>query len=165
MDKIKVLFVCLGNICRSPSAEAIFSKMVLDRGVQDYFEIDSAGTSGWHSGERADSRMSKHANRRGYDLLSLSRKFYPEYDFDKFDLIVAMDDQNVFDLKSNAKGIEELSKIVKMTDYCIDYSNFDEVPDPYFGGDAGFELVLDILEDSCSNLLNKLLDTKNASHL
>lgn len=153
MDKTKVLFVCLGNICRSPSAEAIFIKMVKEKNIQDSFIIDSAGTSGWHNGDQADRRMQKHAVRRGYDLLSLSRAFYPESDFNYFDLIVGMDDENISYLRSVAMNEQELSKIVKMTDYCKEYSNFDEVPDPYFGGDAGFELVLDILEDACANLL------------
>jgi len=155
MDKTKVLFVCLGNICRSPSAEAIFIKMVKEKNLQDSFIIDSAGTSGWHNGDQADRRMQKHAVRRGYDLLSLSRMFYPESDFNYFDLIVGMDDENVSYLRSVAMNDEEYNKIVKMTDYCKEYSNFDEVPDPYFGGDAGFELVLDILEDACANLLEK----------
>jgi len=164
MDKVKILFVCLGNICRSPSAEAIFTKMVLDRGLEDKFVIDSAGTSGWHNGDQADRRMQKHAMERGYDLVSLSRKFYAESDFDKFDLIIGMDNQNIYDLKVQAKNESEIEKIVKMTDYGIVFASYDEVPDPYFGGDKGFELVLDILEDSCENLLKVIIDTKKMLH-
>jgi len=164
MDKVKILFVCLGNICRSPSAEAIFTKMVVDKGVNDMFVIDSAGTSGWHNGDQADKRMQKYAIERGYDLVSLSRKFYAESDFDKFDLIIGMDNQNIYDLKLQAKDELEIEKIVKMTDYCVKFANYEEVPDPYFGGDAGFELVLDILEDSCENLLNRIIDIKKMLH-
>lgn len=156
MDKTKILFVCLGNICRSPSAEAIFLKMIEDKGIAENFIIDSAGTSGWHNGDQADRRMQKHAVRRGYDLQSLSRKFYADSDFENFDYIIGMDDQNIIDLQSQAKNENEYSKISKMTDYCINYSQWDEVPDPYFGGDKGFELVLDILEDACEGLINTI---------
>lgn len=156
MDKTKILFVCLGNICRSPSAEAIFIKMLIDRGLRDKFVVDSAGTSGWHKGDLADRRMQKHAIKRGYDLLSLSRTFYPESDFKEFDLIIGMDDENISTLNRLSLNEEERNKIVKMTDYCVEYTNFNEVPDPYFGGEAGFELVLDILEDACANLFNEL---------
>lgn len=154
MEKTRILFVCLGNICRSPSAEAIFIKMLEDKGISNKFLIDSAGTSGWHNGDQADRRMQKHAIRRGYDLVSLSRKFYADSDFSDFDLIVGMDNDNIANLRALATNDEEYNKIVKMTDYCKSYSNFSEVPDPYFGGDAGFELVLDILEDACANLLD-----------
>jgi protein-tyrosine phosphatase len=153
MDKTRILFVCLGNICRSPSAEAIFIKMITDKGIRDEFVIDSAGTSGWHNGDQADRRMQKHALMRGYDLLSLSRKFYADSDFTAFDLIIGMDGDNIANLMALASNGGERAKIVKMTDYCRNYSNFNEVPDPYFGGDAGFEQVLDILEDACANLL------------
>lgn len=156
MDKTRILFVCLGNICRSPSAEAIFLKMLEDKELSDEFIVDSAGVSGWHKGDQADRRMQKHAIRRGYDLLSLSRTFYAESDFKEFDLIIGMDDQNISALNALSLNEDERAKIVKMTDYCVKYTNFNEVPDPYFGGDAGFELVLDILEDACSNLLNEL---------
>jgi protein-tyrosine phosphatase len=156
MDNIKILFVCLGNICRSPSAEAIFAKMVEAKGLGDKFIIDSAGTSGWHNGGKADARMQKHAIKRGYDLVTLSRRFYADSDFSFFDLIIGMDDENITNLRALATTDEEYDKIHKMTDYCKEYSNFNEVPDPYYDGDAGFELVLDILEDSCKCLLEKL---------
>ena len=157
MDKIKVLFVCLGNICRSPSAEAIFIKMLEDNGLKSQFIVDSAGTSGWHNGDKADARMRKHAIKRGYDLVSLSRKFYADSDFNSFDIIIGMDDDNVANLKAVASTPEESLKIHKMTDYCKEYANYNEVPDPYYDGNAGFELVLDILEDSCKVLLKELI--------
>lgn len=155
MEKKKILFVCLGNICRSPGAEGVFAGMVKKEGLTDRFEIDSAGTSGWHIGEPADLRMQKHAIKRGYDLTSLGRKFNPDTDFDYFDMIIGMDDQNVNTLKSLARNSDDKAKIYKMTDFSREWS-YTEVPDPYYGGEEGFELVLDLLEDACGGMLEKL---------
>jgi protein-tyrosine phosphatase len=165
MDKImeekkKILFVCMGNICRSPSAEAVFSGMALKEGIIKKFEIDSAGTGAWHAGEPADKRMQEHAKKRGYNLTSIARQFKPDSDFDRFDLIVAMDDENVQSLKSMARNENDLGKIHKMTDFRKEW-NYDEVPDPYYGGDEGFELVLDLLEDACERLLEKSFNFRN----
>lgn len=145
----------MGNICRSPGAEGVFTKMVHDRGLANQFEIDSAGTIGYHVGEPADKRMQKHALKRGYNLTSISRKFNPATDFDRFDWIIAMDDENVRSLKNVARDKNDLAKISKMTDYRKIW-NYNVIPDPYYGGDEGFELVLDLLEDSCEGLLEKL---------
>jgi len=153
--KKRVLFVCLGNICRSPSAEAVFNGLVKQNGLSDLIECDSAGTAAYHEGEPADQRMQCHAIRRGYRLNSIARKFDPAVDFDKFDYIVGMDDDNVNDLQDMASGIEDLNKIFKMTDFCSQGGHFS-VPDPYYGGAEGFELVLDILEDACEGLLNEV---------
>lgn len=155
MEKKKILFVCTGNICRSPGAEGVFRKMVKDRGFEHRFEIDSAGTTAYHAGEKADYRMQKHAQKRGYNLTGISRKFVAERDFDRFDLIVAMDNQHIQSLKKVARNNTDLAKICKMTDFRKTWS-YDEIPDPYYGGDEGFELVLDLLEDSCEGLLEKL---------
>ncbi len=155
MEKKKVLFVCLGNICRSPAAEGVFKYKVKERGLEHAFEIDSAGTAGYHAGEPADKRMQKHALKRGYNLTSISRKFNPAVDFDKFDWVVAMDNENVSNLKRMARGPEDVDKISKMTDFRKTW-NYTEIPDPYYGGDDGFELVLDMLEDACEGLLEKL---------
>lgn len=153
MNKKKILFVCLGNICRSPSAEAVFAGMVKKEGLTGEYEIDSAGTGHWHVGKPADRRMQKHAIKRGYDLTSIGRQFNPLIDFSRFDMIVAMDDENVQTLKSMARNDEDLMKIHKMTDFSKEWG-YKEVPDPYFGGEEGFELVLDLLEDACAGLLH-----------
>lgn len=150
MNKKKILFVCLGNICRSPSAEAVFRRLVEDKGKGFNFVIDSAGISDWHRGESADKRMQKHAVKRGYNLTSISRPFEME-DFDKFDMIVAMDHENLFELKRKARNKSDREKLFLMTDFSKKY-NYDRVPDPYFGGDEGFELVLDLLEDAGEGL-------------
>lgn len=155
MDKTKVIFICLGNICRSPSAEAVFTGIVKNAGLQNNFEIDSAGTSGWHEGGPADARMQSHAIKRGFNLSSLSRKFNPDTDFDYFDYVIGMDDENMHNLKNMARNEVHLNKLHKMTDFSKEL-NYDEVPDPYYGGNAGFELVLDLLEDACKGLLEKL---------
>jgi len=154
--KHNVLFVCWGNICRSPSAEAVFKKKVKDAGFDAVFNIDSAGTISAHVGEPADYRMRKHAALRGLKLDSLSRKIDPKADFDRFDYIVAMDDNNYRDLCLFARDKSDIARISKMTDYCR-ISKHSSIPDPYYGGDEGFELVLDILDDACSGLLKYIM--------
>lgn len=150
----KILFVCLGNICRSPAAEAILKKYVNQEKLDNSFHIDSAGLLDYHEGENYDARMIQHAKSRGYNLEGTSRPFLPE-DFKKFDLIIAMDNE-VFDtLKDFDKRGTFENKIFKMTDFSSS-KDYDEVPDPYYLKADGFELVLDILEDSCRGLLNKL---------
>lgn len=153
--KTRVLFVCLGNICRSPSAEAVFRSIVESEGLADKVECDSAGTSAFHEGEPADHRMQSHAEKRGFELDSISRGFNSKTDFDEFDFIIGMDDQNVWDLKAKARSDKDRKKIYKMTDFAMDM-DYDSVPDPYYGGSSGFELVLDILEDACYGLLEQL---------
>ncbi len=153
--KKKILFVCLGNICRSPSAEAVFRGFVENNGLENEFEIDSAGTSAWHAGEKADARMRRHASKRGYKLTSLSRKFNPDTDFDYFDIIVAMDNDNLRDMKNMIRSKGDEKKLFLMTDFSKEY-DYDYVPDPYYGGDQGFELVIDLLEDASSGLLKHL---------
>lgn len=151
----KILFVCLGNICRSPSAEAVFNGMIKKKGLVNELQCDSAGTIAYHAGEPADFRMKQHAQNRGYILTSISRPFEPKQDFDRFDYIIAMDRENIHDLKSMARNENDLKKIFLMTDFCS-VKKHHSVPDPYFSGASGFELVLDILEDACNELIGTL---------
>ncbi|MBL1212212.1 MAG: low molecular weight phosphotyrosine protein phosphatase [Ignavibacteriae bacterium] len=148
---IKILFVCLGNICRSPSGEAVMNELIRRENLQDKISCDSAGTIAYHEGNPADSRMKTHAIKRGYNLTSMARKFN-EADFEKFDYIIAMDESNYNDLLSYDINNKYKSKIFMMTDFSTN-NNFAEVPDPYYGGPEGFETVLDILEDTCAGLL------------
>ncbi len=150
----KVLFVCLGNICRSPAAEGIFKKMIRKQGLNDKIEVDSAGTAGYHVGELPDLRMRQHGTRRGYKFDSLSRKFTSN-DFDRFDIILAMDDSNYNNILRLAPDLDSEAKVHRMMDFSKKYEN-DHVPDPYYSGSEGFELVLDLLEDSCDGLLEKV---------
>ncbi len=152
--KIRIIFVCLGNICRSPAAEAIFKHKIAQTGFSDSYIVDSAGIHGYHSGENADIRMIRHASRRGITIDSISRQFKYE-DFDKFDYIIGMDDSNIKALKKIALSNEDLLKISKMTDYSASL-NISQVPDPYYGGYDGFERVLDILDDSINGLIKKI---------
>ena len=148
----KILFVCLGNICRSPGAEAIMKAFVKERGMEREFFIDSAGIYGGHSGALPDERMRKHVQKRGYILNSRARQFYASADFAEFDMIIGMDNQNIADLKRMAITDEESGKIYRMTDFCQKHTAYKEVPDPYYGGFEGFELVLDLLEDAVAGI-------------
>ena len=160
--KYRILFVCLGNICRSPAAQGVMQAMVDARGLTERFHIDSAGTGGWHVGDLPDKRMRVHARPRGYELTHRARKVQA-VDFEDFDLIVGMDASNIDDLRSKAATIDQQDKVVMMGDYIRQYPNYDYVPDPYYEGSEGFELVLDLLEDACDNLLNRILEHNNIS--
>ena len=150
----KILFVCLGNICRSSSAEEIMRTLVKQAGLDQEIEIDSAGILNYHQGELPDSRMRMHAARRGYELTHRSRPVCTG-DFFEFDWLIGMDDRNIQDLKDRAPSPEAEKKICRMTDFCR-VKQVDYVPDPYYGGAQGFENVLDILEDACSGLLEEI---------
>ena len=142
----------MGNICRSPAAEGVFRKLVADAGREAEFEIDSAGTHGYHVGHPPDSRMLAAAKARGYLLDSQARRL-DAADFGRFQWIVTMDDDNFANVSDMDTGGG--ARVVRMVDYCKRLSPV-EVPDPYYGGAAGFEEVLDILEDACSGLLRRL---------
>ncbi len=159
--KTKILFVCLGNICRSPSAEGIMKKIVKREGLESSFHIDSAGILNYHQGELPDSRMRSHAARRGYDLNSRSRPIQYD-DFFEFDMIIGMDDNNIMDLKRLSPDTTALPKISRMTDYSLRLKQHNHVPDPYYSGAEGFELVLDILEDACEGLLERCKEMRAA---
>lgn len=155
-QKIGILFVCLGNICRSPAAEGIMKELVEKYDCSAYFHIDSAGTYGGHQGELPDSRMRMHGSLRGYDFCSRSRQFKVS-DFDKYDYIVVMDDQNYQNVRSMAITDTDEDKIYTITDFAFEFSSHDCVPDPYYGGADGFELVLDLLEDCCEGLFRHIV--------
>lgn len=147
-----ILFVCLGNICRSPTAHAVFAQKVIAAGRTD-LTIDSAGTGAWHVGNSPDQRATAHAKRRGYDLSTLRARAVSQSDFEDFDLILAMDKQNLSDLKATApKGSN--AKIDLFLNYQSSLTL--EVPDPYYGGDQGFETVLDLIEAASDGLLKAL---------
>lgn len=152
--KYRVLFVCLGNICRSPAGEGIFKNIVENNGSSDKYIIDSAGTAGYHIGELPDRRMRQHGASRGYTFDSKSRKFVAE-DFNRFDIILAMDDNNLENILSLAPDLESRAKVFRMIDF-LQKIEYDHIPDPYYGGASGFEFVLDLLEDSCQGLFNYL---------
>ena len=154
----KVLFVCLGNICRSPAAEAIFKQKIKDRDLENLFFVDSAGTGGWHVGNLADPRMRETASLRGVELTSRSRQI-DENDLYEFDHILVMDKDNLHAVKSLTPDPLNscTSKIKLILSYSKD-SKLEEVPDPYYGGQDGFDKVLDLLDDAIDGLIDSLID-------
>lgn len=150
-EKVRVLFVCLGNICRSPAAEGVLADIVARRGTSERWVIDSAGTGRWHIGQLPDKRMRIHARRRGIELTHICRQVRVS-DFDDFDLIIPMDGQNEADLRELAPTPEAMEKIVPMSAFVRKAMRYDYIPDPYYEGAEGFELVLDLLEDGCWRL-------------
>lgn len=151
---ISILFVCLGNICRSPAAEGIMQALVEERGVASRWTIDSAGTGDYHVGSLPDPRMRAHARRRGLNLVHHCRQVTSD-DFSRFDIIVAMDRSNADCLRRLAPSVEAEGKIVEMSQFFGGIATrYDHVPDPYYEGSEGFELVLDLLTDALHNLLN-----------
>jgi len=150
-EPFKLLFVCMGNICRSPAADGIMHHLVKAEGLADRIHIDSAGTGGWHAGDAADPRMRKHAKLRGYSLGSIARQVR-ERDFEDFDLILVMDQQNLREIRPFNPDGKLMHKVKMFCDFAEDREE-SEVPDPYYGGDAGFEQVLDIVENGCEHLL------------
>ncbi len=148
---MRILFVCMGNICRSAAAEGYFRHILDEAGLLDEYVVDSAGTIGYHAGSPADGRMQDAAAERGYRLDSRSRRVVVE-DFDRFDLILAMDRDNLSDLKSLQQQSNSGAELKLFCEYCRDH-DLQDVPDPYYGGARGFEIVLDIVEDGCRELL------------
>ena len=150
----RILFVCMGNICRSPTAEAVTSKFILNSRLESIIKVDSAGTHGYHIGEPPDPRSREAALKRGIDLSGLrARKVVPE-DFERFDLLLAMDQDNLALLKRGARP-EHHAKLGLFMSYASRF-DVDEVPDPYYGGEQGFELVLDMAEDAARGLIEAL---------
>lgn len=153
--KTRILFVCLGNICRSPAAEEILRSRIAQAGLSSEIEVDSAGTYGGHRGDLPDARMRSAAARRGYLLNHRARQIREE-DFDRFDRIIVMDDMNYETLHRMAPSRDAARKIYRMTDFCRHHPDWTYVPDPYYEGHEGFELVLNLLEDGCEGLLSDL---------
>jgi protein-tyrosine phosphatase len=152
----KLLFVCLGNICRSPSAENIMNHLIQRERLSDQIICDSAGTSSYHIGSPPDRRMAAAASKRGITLEGQARQFHPE-DFEKFDLILAMDKENYRDILTLDLKEQYRDKVKLMCDFCRHHSD-QEVPDPYYGGTEGFNYVIDLLLDACEGLLERIKD-------
>ena len=154
MHRTRVLFVCLGNICRSPTAEGVFRALVTQRGLSDQIEIDSAGTSGWHENEAPDPRSQEEALRHGVDLSGQRSRAVVPGDFQRFDYICAMDSPNLKELRRMCpKGQEK--RLYRFTDFAPELK-VQEVPDPYYGGDRGFERVYNIVEACAKGLLDTI---------
>ncbi len=150
---IKVLFVCLGNICRSPTAHGVFQTMVEDQGLADSILVDSAGTAAYHVGNPPDSRSAATARKRGYDLSNLRARQAVETDFRDFDFILAMDESNLMNLRS-LKPHNYSGHLGLFLDFSPEPES--EVPDPYYGGDTGFEHVLNLVESASEGLLEQI---------
>lgn len=156
--KLRVLFVCLGNICRSPAAEGIMRHLLEQRMLQETIEVDSAGLGHWHVGELPDVRMRRQGERHGYTFDSRARMFSID-DFDHFHIIAAMDQTNLLQLKSHIRYPSDERKIVCMADFLSHHPMFNSIPDPYYGGEQGFEMTIELLEDACEGLLDYILRT------
>ena len=160
-NPIRILFICLGNICRSPMAQTIMQHIVDEAGMTEQFHIDSAGLISYHEGQGADPRMQAHARRHGYHITHLSRPIRTS-DFRDFDLIIGMDDSNIDRLRRLSPDLETDKKIHRMTEYLSEACSSshgggrkgiaDHVPDPYYGASEGFEYVIELLEDACQGL-------------
>jgi protein-tyrosine phosphatase len=154
MAPTRILFVCLGNICRSPMAEGVFRRVAEEEGLIDRFEIDSAGLGDWHIGQAPDHRAQKAARSRGVDISSQSARQVMYEDFDRFDLVLAMDGSNLAELKARAPH-EARGKIRPFLDFAPHVGTKD-VPDPFFGGAEGFDHVLNLIEAASRGLLASL---------
>lgn len=155
--KIRVLFVCMGNICRSPTAEAVFRRAVDEAGLNNLIECDSAGTHGYHVGEPPDQRAQQAASRRGYDMSNLRGRKVGKIDFEHFDYVVAMDRRNLSLLEALCPA-GHADKLVLYCDFHAEYAG-REVPDPYYGGPHGFEQVLDMIEAVSESLVAQLRES------
>ena len=160
-DRTGVLFVCLGNICRSPLAEAIFAHMAEERGVRDRFDIDSCGTGAWHIGEPADPRSIEVARRRGVKVPCIGRQLDPARDFARFDWLIAMDRANLRSLLA-AGAPEGRARLMRSFDIASAAAGELEVPDPYHWPGDGFERVYAMLENACAGLMDELLARSEA---
>ena len=151
---VKILFVCLGNICRSPTAHGVFDALLKHEGLDNQIHVDSAGTAAWHAGSSPDARSQLAAKDRGVDLSYITARQVEGSDFESFDYILAMDKTNLNDLKAQADSIQQ-NKIMLFLSFAQS-SDTTEVPDPYYGGAKGFDTVLDLVEDACVGLLDDI---------
>ncbi len=152
----RVLFVCLGNICRSPAAEIIFRAAVERAGLSAAFEIDSCGTASYHVGQKPDRRMLAALERAGYAWGGHRARAFSRADFSRFDLIIPQDGSNTEDILALARNVEDASRVLPMRHWFPEGCRESGVPDPYYGGDAGFDAVVRLLEQSCARLLAEL---------
>lgn len=152
---VRILFVCLGNICRSPTAEGVMRKLVRDAGLEERIEVDSAGTGSWHVGEPPDARATRVARRRGITLEGAARQVWPR-DFEEFDLILAMDSSNLRNLQRLASDETARAKVRLLREFDPAAEGDLDVPDPYYGGADGFDRVLDLVHAACRSLLEQL---------
>lgn len=153
--KHTILFICLGNICRSPAAEGIMKAIVEKSNKVESYEIDSAGIGGWHIGQLPDSRMRKCGAEHGYRFDSRARQF-SKTDFARFDTIVVMDNDNYRAITSIASSEADKQKVVRMADFLTTHREYTIVPDPYYGDASDFDLVIELLEDACQSLFEML---------
>ncbi len=149
---MRLLFVCMGNICRSPTAEGVMRSLLREQGLEDEVEIDSAGTGGWHAGDPPDARATEAARRRGIALEGAARQVRAS-DFEHYDLLLAADRENLRDLRAVAPDEAARAKVRLLREYDPDSRGDLDVPDPYYGGPDGFEDVLDLVEAACRGLL------------
>lgn len=152
----RVLFVCLGNICRSPTGEGLLRHVLAERGLSGEIEVDSAGTGAWHVGDGPDARMTRAAAGRGYRLEGAARQVTAE-DFRRFDLVVAMDRQNLADLEEIAPPASARRGELRLFSSFLPAGAPEDVPDPYYGGGDGFERVIDMVEEGCEAIVDHLL--------
>lgn len=153
----KVLFVCLGNICRSPTAEGIMKHLIKEKGLEDKIYIDSAGISAWHKGESPDSRSVACAYKFGIDISSQQSRPLVSEDFTNFDLILGMDDKNMSELTSISKVVKTTAKVDRILKYAPGYG--ENVPDPYYNN--GFDRVFEMVSIACENLLDEIIRENN----
>ena len=156
---VNVLFVCLGNICRSPTAHGVFEQKIKALGLQDKVRVDSAGTAAWHINKPADARSQAEAADKGYDLSKMRARQVVNQDFQKFDYILAMDYANLYDLQSRCVYPAQLEKVALFLSY--GEGENEEVPDPYYSDDDGFSLVLALIENAADGLLKALIQKHN----
>ena len=152
-EKLSVLFICLGNICRSPAANAVMQYIVEERGCANQYVIDSAGIGNWHVGQLPDKRMREYGRLRGYNINHIARQFDARKDFELFDKIVVMDEDNYRNIMSQAPNDLAQEKVVRMADFFTQHPSATCVPDPYYGDAEDFNLALDLIEDGCEGIL------------